>query len=739
MIGAGKDILIRFQRKWQRLLWLEILLLALGPAALCGFFFQNLLLAAGIFFVLFVGMVLVRKPWRLDLKAICAYIDQQSAAVEYSSGLLLVEGKHLSGLAQLQQRRVSEQIGWEIGKIRPAIQLQKTGMIAATLVGIGLVAYSLNLKDYLQATPEVEKQKQLITFTPADSSAQTLISPELIEQRLSISYPAYTNLPNVSTSEMNVKAVEGSRITWEIYFDQKVDSVSLESMGIVYPMKSSGEGYKRTSAFEDSGFYNFRFKDSLGNSYVSVLYSLEVLEDRPPVVEIHELDQFSTFNFDAEKNLRMRTTIQDDFGIAEASIIATVSKGSGESVKFREERFPFNEEIRGGSKNLNLSKEIDLDELKMEPGDELYFYVEASDLKQPHPNISRSETYFAVIRDTASSGFAVEGTMGVDLMPAYFRSQRQLIIDTEKLISKRSELSAEDFNSQSNDLGFDQKVLRLRYGEFMGDESEAVDNEAEIATPEHEYNEEDPLAAFSHRHDGDNEHNLVEEPSEKPHDEEESEDPLHEYLHNHDDPEESTLFTESLKTKLRKALNEMWDAELHLRMFNPEKSLPYQYRALELIQEIKNAARIYVHRIGFDPPPIKEESRLTGDLKEVRNVQKREDMENPDHYLSIRKTIGQLEKILTEGTPISEEDRLLFEQAGTELATKAVEEPGKYLQTLQGLKKLTETKEDQTEIARLVLKGLIRALPEYQPVPGKASRFSGKLNDLLLMELESYD
>ena len=32
-----------------------------------------------------------------------------------------------------------------------------------------------------------------------------------------------------------------------------------------------------------------------------------------------------------------------------------------------------------------------------------------------------------------------------------------------------------------------------------------------------------------------------------------------------------------------------------------DKSVAFQ----ELIQEIKNSARIYVHRIGFDPPPIK--------------------------------------------------------------------------------------------------------------------------------------
>ena len=86
----------------------------------------------------------------------------------------------------------------------------------------------------------------------------------------------------------------------------------------------------------------------------------------------------------------------------------------------------------------------------MEPGDELYFYVETQDYKAPRPNISRTETYFAVIRDTTSYEFSVEGTLGVDRMPDYFRSQRQLIIDTEKLIKKRKTLSNEDFNFTSN-------------------------------------------------------------------------------------------------------------------------------------------------------------------------------------------------------------------------------------------------------------------------------------------------
>jgi hypothetical protein len=89
----------------------------------------------------------------------------------------------------------------------------------------------------------------------------------------------------------------------------------------------------------------------------------------------------------------------------------------------------------------------------------------------------------------------------------------------------------------------------------------------------------------------------------------------------------------------------MWDAELHLRMYEPEKSLPYQYKALALIQEIKNSARIYVHRIGFDPPPIKEEVRLTGKIEDVTNYQKTATPEEPEEDQLLKQAIQRLQAI----------------------------------------------------------------------------------------------
>ena len=67
------------------------------------------------------------------------------------------------------------------------------------------------------------------------------------------------------------------------------------------------------------------------------------------------------------------------------------------------------------------------------------------------------------------------------------------------------------------------------------------------------------------------------------------------------------------KTLLRSALNEMWQAELHLRQAEPAKALPFEYRALAFIKKVQQAERIYLARVGPELPPIDESRRLGGD------------------------------------------------------------------------------------------------------------------------------
>lgn len=733
-MATGKDLILKFRRQWQLMLWLKILLYALGPAMFFHFLFLHPFWSLVVFCLGILLGAAILRPWKLSLGKVSGHLDHKLEMAEYSSGLLLLATEELSGLAKLQQQRLARQLKGA-GKVRPPVGLKKAVAFSLVLGLLGAAVHYYGLKENFSRKITKANDQEQVVFMEEDSTELNHNAPEIEQQRLTINYPAYTNLPSRTSSTMSVKAVEGSKLTWHLKFNARVDSVAMDLMGNRHLMTPLDDGYTRTVELTASGFYNFRFRDSLGESYVSDLYSIEVIEDRRPVVEIEDLEQFSSFEVDEEKTLTFNTQIRDDFGISEAVIIATVSRGSGESVKFREEQLDFETAFQRGAKELQLAKKMNLDSLQMEPGDELYFYVEVSDTKPMGPNIARSETFFAAIKDTLSDEFGVEGGMGVDLMPDYFRSQRQLIIDTEKLIKEKPELPKKEFEARSNGLAADQKALRLKYGQFMGDEAEeeeAVDHEQTSA------DEEDPLAAYSHAHDSENEHNLVADEHEE-HEGEEADDPLKEYLHNHDDPEESTLFTESLKAKLRRALNIMWDSELHLRLYEPEKSLPYQYEALELLQEIKNSARIYVHRIGFDPPPIKEETRLTGEIDEVAPSQKVEELCKEDSHAAMREAVQVLEQLLQQAKEVSAEDQQLLEKAGAELAGKAIAEPGRYLKTLQALKKLSSESTPSKQILLKVQRGLLKALPPVEENMKGRAGFIGDLNELLLKELKQYD
>lgn len=393
-------------------------------------------------------------------------------------------------------------------------------------------------------------------------------------------------------------------------------------------------------------------------------------------------------------------------------------------------------------KQVNATTSFNLLKLGLEPGDELYFYIQAEDGKTPAPNRSRTETYIISLRDTANYITSADEGLGVDLMPEYFRSQRQIIIDSEKLLKNRKSLSKEEFNFTSNALGYDQKVLRLRYSEFMGEEF--VSGIGPEASHEEEHGEEsDVVKEFGHVHDSENEHNLVEEKHDHENeikDPDKKENPIEAFAHLHDDTEEATFYIQSVKAKLRAALTMMWDAELHLRLFDPQKSLPYQYKILNLLKEIANDSRIYVHRSGFDPPPIKEDKRYTADLSEIQNSTNQYSIENEGTYEGIRKAIALVSHIQErEIKTLTTEDKNILTKAGQTLAALSVNEPVRYLQALRAIHAVTNGTYETSELPALLdsmKQELWKSLPAKERSLTPPSQHLHALDKALIQELE---
>jgi hypothetical protein len=673
---------------------------------------------------------------KISEKSIAAFLNTEYTELRASADLILATEAELSTLAKLQQGITYK----NLESINAKIKFPNRIMLFSFLAAAGFAACILIQLNGLTIRSFGEKSigaKNVIE----DTLIVKNLPAEITDASIVVTPPAYTGIRQYPAADLNLTVQENSKVSWSLKFSKAVEKVEfITSSQDTIRFSLTDDHWKLASTLERSGFYQIVWKDE--TTHASDYYQIDIIKDQPPTIKVSNLNQFTQVAYDSKIPIEANPFIKDDYGVTDAYIIATVSKGSGESVKFREEKIIFATPDKITGKQVNAKQLLDLKKLGMEPGDELYFYVEAIDNRTPAVNRSRTETYFISIPDTTQEVMVADGGLGVNLMPEYFRSQRQIIIDTEKLIREKRTITKKEFNPRSNELGFDQKVLRLRYGQFLGEEAESgigpVENHAE---EEHDENEkpEDMIKEFGHQHDTENEHNLVEEkdPTKKDVDGGKKEDLLAGFVHEHDNEESATFFFQSLKMKLKAALAQMWDAELYLRLYEPEKSLPYQYTALKLLKEISNDSRIYVHRTGFEPPPIKEEKRLSADLNEIPNATLDYEAIRKEYFPKISEALTITEKLLAQqASTLTQKEKNSLIQSGIELSQAALENPV-LLTGLSALKEITTHERPiKTETLKTLIKSYWLALPEQPAQAGKNNSTLHELDTKLIQQLE---
>ncbi len=581
-------------------------------------------------------------------------IHQRVGDVEYSLPLLTKPNLNLA--EQLQLDRLNQQIQHVP---TPVVIWSKAGLYGLLLLAALTVYVGYPL---LAKTPKDSPRKKRLS-----GGYHARLNPEapvFQQATLRIQPPAYTRLPATSSTSLNAASVVGSSLAWQVQFsDNRNLTVKLVgSRGQAIPFRNTGNGFTHQDRLINSGLYAIKAywrtdnnRDSL--VYQSDFYRLEARPDLAPKIEPTSKELYTYHYLKDPKTLTVSARISDDFSVSQAYIVATVARGSGENVKFREMKFPLGQ---ANFKEAKLTKILDLKALQFAPGDELYYYWAAFDNRQPEPNFTKSDSYFVVYKDTTQLEESELATMAVNIMPEYFRSQRQIIIDTEKLIATRKKTSekTQAFKSQSNEIGFDQKALRLRYGQFLGEEFEKSIGGGG-GPPEGDATS--GLAAsvdsYMHKHDeGEGDHGApAQHEDEHGHshgggsEADDAKDPIaammEQYVHSHDDAETNTFHEQSTRALLKMALENMWQSELHLRLYEPEKALPFEQEALKYLKQSQQKARSYVKKTGFDPPQTKEkETRLTGEFKNVTDQFSQERTYSQERLATlVSRVIGYLE------------------------------------------------------------------------------------------------
>lgn len=351
------------------------------------------------------------------------------------------------------------------------------------------------------------------------------------------------------------------------------------------------------------------------------LHRLDVVADRAPSVRVLEPTASLVLGTPGQRQWALRFEASDDYGVAaQATLSITTTQGSGENITFVKRSVTL--AGSGEATARRFAHTLDLAALGAQPGNDVIAQLEVRDNHAPTPQTGRSSSVILRLPSAeVALGAELEGRIKKTL-PAYFRSQRQIIIDAEALIRQRRSLAAEDFVKRSDAIGVDQRILRLRYGQFLGEESEGAPkppptsdlptSDAPTADGHDDDHEHDHGAQAGAQDDHGHDHGSTANADIPPVFGSET-DVLSEYGHTHDHAEATTLLDPQTRATLKAALDQMWSAEGELRQGRPEQALPFAYKALGFIKQVQQAERIYLARVGPELPPIDESRRLGGD------------------------------------------------------------------------------------------------------------------------------
>jgi hypothetical protein len=581
-----------------------------------------------------------------------AHCNRHFESLEESAHLVLINSQDLNVLQRLQQSKTcNELLGLlnthELDKNLRNKQIligkfqSQLSIVYSLLLCSGLWLYS-PLSVFEKVGWNVESSLSNTTIPPLNLTFDESSNVSLIASQLKVLPPKYTSLPSTIQKDLNVELLAGSEITWQLEFSDTNQSYFIEFANgeINQLILSENNLFTLNYVIEHTGLYKLYSQDK---SFQQI-HTLRVALDKKPIIKIiTPKDTVTEIEKKGESSVISQVNISDDYQISHVEILASIAKGSGESVKFRDQVFAFDTiteltSTKASQHQALYEKKWDFASLNMEPGDELYFTVKAWDNKQPLAQLTSSETKIIRWLEDEEQMVMADGIL-IDFMPEYFKSQRQIIIETKELIVDKEQLDEDIFIETSELLGVAQSQLKQKYGQYLGDE---FDDGGAVHVPNMSDESPDEHHDDEHNDDQNENHQLAKSNAVSGHDhgvagqtelEHSSDDKsgysqlIETYAHNHEDTDIGMMSRQDPKALMKQSIANMWQAELYLMLSQPKKALPFEEQALTLLKMAKKAERIYVKRLGFEPPPVSEQRRYQGDLSDILSESKQRNTE----------------------------------------------------------------------------------------------------------------
>ena len=458
------DVLRHLRRLRRTMLWQRLIhaIAAMSVLLVVGSLLETspvLLLQQAIALgLVWFGQLWLSHKWqRLTPENFVQHLNRRFPDFEESAQLLIQDESALTTLQSLQRQRA---LAVYQRNLAQAEQWQARPKYRQALSVILVCALLLAFTDQLRSLPSLILPDNLVaTANPQKADRTAAISNVSVR----ITPPAYTGIEPVVTGQLNLEFAEGSHVQWQLSLSTHTGDYVLQFSDENRIELAQGDGnlMHANATINKTDLYRIVKPGVEDDEFVGDIYSLKVTLDKAPDIRVIVPD-ISTLEIpkNGPAGFVSEILVKDDYGVEAVEILASIAKGSGEAVKFRDQKLGF-DHFTETAKGRLYQRGWDLQALGMEPGDELYFTVLATDNRQPQANTGRSSTTIVRWLEEETAGVAAEG-LTIDFIPEFFKSQRQIIIDTEQLLEDEHLLEAQQFKDDAYAIGQAQAQLKER-------------------------------------------------------------------------------------------------------------------------------------------------------------------------------------------------------------------------------------------------------------------------------------
>lgn len=212
-------------------------------------------------------------------------------------------------------------------------------------------------------------------YSSKEYELEAIPNPLVLSFDLSLDYPAYLNKTDEvlkNTGDLIIPA--GTKVTWH-FNARNVETLDIAFGDTLLPMQRFGEDdFKFTRTFKSNTGYAVRPANKYMNSKDSMAYTISVIPDAYPTILVEEQrDSFST------KQVYFKGNLNDDYGFSRLAFAYRYLKSGSDSVQHNTAVAYINIPVHKGLSQDQFYYYLNLDDIKINMGDEVEYYFEVWD------------------------------------------------------------------------------------------------------------------------------------------------------------------------------------------------------------------------------------------------------------------------------------------------------------------------------------------------------------------------